>query len=536
MVDVEFWDSLRVKSRFIEMNLDAVKRKQTGSYYTDLDLTDVMMEDLVSHLVKEEKKLCEYTFFEPCVGTGNFVFSYLKAIRNAGISIEEVPILLSNVYVADVNATALRVYKESLSELVYLYWGIQLDNTYFKTHIGSGLLVDVTASQPSYIPLEKVFTREGCKIKFDIVVTNPPYKNLKAERGHYFSDDEYENDKIKYSLISKIISKSFFYSTDGILNLYKLFVEEIIDRYASDKAYVSLLIPSSILSDKTCEKLRTHMLIDAKLISVKIINESSRYVDAQQALCAVLLKKGKSTSIVDVTKDFCSNPNGSVSIGINDILNDHTGNAIIAISKQEYEIFKRLRKFPVVKDLDFVINLRGELDVTANKSKIISEVTHYPLLRGKNIGYYQLLNSSKNEYVLPEFVQLTRKKEFIEQKRIVCQQIANMNKERRVTFALAPENYVLGNSCNFIAVIKNAYDIDIYTLLGLFNTKIINWFFKLISSNNHINNYEIDNFPIPVVSPLLKDISELTKKYLKNNDETIIEKIEKLARKAYGLN
>ena len=63
-----------------------------------------------------------------------------------------------------------------------------------------------------------------------------------------------------------------------------------------------------------------------------------------------------------------------------------------------------------------------------------------------------------------------------------------MNKKRRVTFAYVPSGYILGNSCNFISVDTNDYGLDIFALLGLFNSKCINWLFKLTSSNNHVNN------------------------------------------------
>ena len=96
------------------------------------------------------------------------------------------------------------------------------------------------------------------------------------------------------------------------------------------------------------------------------------------------------------------------------------------------------------------------------KNNIVNVDTGYPLVRGRNIGYYTLLTSSENEYVAEGFVNTTKKKCYIEQERIICQQIANMNKERRVTFALAPQNYVLGNSCNFVSVGENQYGIDIY--------------------------------------------------------------------------
>lgn len=533
----ELWSSLSEKSKYIETKIDALTRKRTGSYYTNLRLTDVMMTELVTHLKAKNplKKIYEYRFLEPCVGTGNFVFSYIKAVSDTGLNKATAQILLDNIYVADVDEDAINGYKEFLKEIAIQVWGIDLQDEYFEQHIGTGLLVDVTADELNYISINDVFSNEIIGNGFDIVATNPPYKNLKAERGHYGSNEEYDKDKYKYSTISKIVSKRFSYSTNGVLNLYKLFVEEIIDRYANETAFVSLLIPASIMSDKTCMKLRTHMLKDNKMISVKVIEESSDFIDAQQALSAILLQKGEKTDILSVVKDYCNNPEDIAEVAIKDILNENTGNAIVAVSSNEYRVLKKLRQFPVVKELPFVANLRGELDLTANKHNITTIDTGYPLLRGRNIGYYNLLSTAENEFVSEEFVNTTKKKVYIEKERIICQQIANMNKERRVTFALVQKNYVLGNSCNFVSVSENPYEIDIYTLLGLFNTKIINWLFKLTSSNNHVNNYEIDCFPIPVEASELKEISILAKQFLEKPNDAILEEIEQLAYRAYGI-
>lgn len=534
--ELELWTSLKEKSRNIEREMDVLARKRTGSYYTDLQLTDVMMQELVQHIMKGEKRVIDYRFFEPCVGTGNFVFSYIKAVRNIGVNEKEAETLLNNIFVSDINEEAIEGYSESLRKLALLFWNIELTDEYFEKHTGTGLLIDVTTGSLEYIALEDVFPEEVAKGGFDIIATNPPYKNLKAEKNQYSCEEEYEKDKEKYSTISQIVSKRFVYSNSGVLNLYKLFVEEIIDRYANDNAYVSLLIPSSIMSDKTSIKLRTHMLVDTNVISVKVISEGSRYIDAQQALSAILLRKGEKTKSIQVTKDYCGYQDNVTNVAIEDILNKNTGNAILAISEEEYRILKKLRAFPVIKELDFIANLRGELDLTANKNYIVSEDTGYHLLRGRNIGYYNLLSLESVDFVLPDFVNTTKKKAYIQQDRIICQQIANMNKERRITFSYVPKNYVLGNSCNFISVSENQYGIDVYTLLGLLNTKIINWLFKLTSSNNHVNNYEIDCFPIPVESKELLDISEAVREYLKTRDNTVIEKIESLAEAAYGLN
>lgn len=529
------WDTIRNKSQFLETQMDPLERKRTGSYFTALELTDVMMQELVSYILKIDKDITELKFLEPCVGTGNFVFSYLKEISKLQLHKEQIETLINNIYVADINQTALLEYKKLLSKFAKLYFDIDLSEEYFNSHIGSALLIDVAAEQPEYIKITDVFPDEVVKEGFDIVVTNPPYKNLKAEKGQYSNDLEYEIDRARYAEIKKMVKRIFNYSTDGVLNLYKLFVEEIIDKYANPNGFVSLLIPSSILTDKTCTKLRTHMLVDSNILSIKMINEGSGYIDAQQALSAILIQRGKRTESIKVTKDYSNNPNQITDINIEDILNENTGNAIFAINNHEYFILKQLRKFPVVKDLDFIINLRGELDLTANKDSIVNIDTGYPLLRGRNIGYYEILDTCSGEFVSKDFIENSKKSRYIKEKRIVCQQVVNMKKERRVTFALVEENYVLGNSCNFISVMDNDYNIDLYAILGLFNTSIINWLFKLTSSNNHVNNYEIDCFPVPIGSPYLNKISNLVKKYLSNKDSSLLEKIEEYAYIAYGI-
>ena len=534
-VNSPLWESLQQESKAIEKSIPSLERKRTGSYYTDLRLTDVMMKELTSHLLYGEKPIWEYRFLEPCVGTGNFVFSYLKCIYRFGITTEEAKVLLDNIYVADIFEPALEKYKELLSAVAKEYWNIRLDNKYFEKHTGGALLIDVTAEPPEYIPVSDVFPKEVVRNGFDIIATNPPYKNLKAEWSHYKAEDSYQADKQRYSDVAAIVSKRFKYSKSGVLNLYKLFVEEMVDRYAAPDAFLSLLVPAAVLSDKTCEHLRTHLILNHNLISVKLIGENADYVDAKQSLAALLIQKGAKTEKIDICKDFARHPSEQVTVLIEDIINPDTGNAVIPLSESEYRTFKKLKSFPKLKDYAFIINARGELDLTSNKKHITTARTEYPLLRGRNLGYYCLQETADSDYVSEAFVKSSAKRDYVRQPRIACQQIANMSKERRVTFSYVPSGYVLGNSCNFIYVNDNEYGVDIFTMLGLLNTKIINWYFKLSSSNNHVNNYEIAAFPVPIKSPWLRKIAELVRKSHDCMTERAVELVERYARLAYGL-
>jgi DNA-cytosine methyltransferase len=535
-INTTLWEKISKDSYQFEQSMDLLHRKQTGSYYTALDLTLNMMQELVESLDDTtRKKLYSKTFFEPCVGTGNFVFAYLRVCKGLAFSEEETRELINNIYACDINSDALAVYKANLKQFIAESFSIELPEEYFTTHIGPGLLFDVDADEIKYTSISDVFPAETIKGGFDIVVTNPPYKNLKAERGHYQTQAQYELDRSIYDWIGKLSSKYFSYSVVGTINLYQLFVEEITERYLAPAGICSLLIPASILSDKTCSKLRTRIIETCGIKSVRLISENSNYVDASQALCAMLFHKGKVTEHIFINGSLSGNTNSGTTMNIKDIVDKDTGNAIIVLTENEYTLRKNMKEFPTIKNIAYINNLRGELDLTVNKKHICTEPTPYKLFRGRHIGYYHIIDLPSREFVDPEFVKSTAKQKYIFEQRLICQQIVNMAKKRRISFALVPENSVLGNSCNFISLKANEDDVDIFFLLGVLNSSLIDWYFKLTNSNNHINNYEIDNFPIPVNCSNKREISDCVRRYLNTRDEALIAQIDVMVFEAYRI-
>jgi len=519
-----------------DKEMSFLQRKQTGSFYTASKLALQMMSDLIESLPKEKRTiLYELRFLEPCVGEGSFVFAYLEIVQKLGFSKEQLKRLFNNIYVCDSNPLILEVYSNKLREVASNHFDIYLDDEYFAKHIGGSLLFDVTTEEPQYISIGKVFT-SFTENSFDIVVTNPPYKNLKAERIHYPTSELHQADKIRYAQITKNAKKILQHSIKGVNNLYKYFVEEIIERYATKDAIVSLLIPSSILGDKTCEPLRKRIFDTSSVKSIKTISESSNVVDAQQALCAILLHKGKSNDTIEIVQNYGSAQSKKIAIEASKVIDVSLGYAILVLEPTEYDKLQKLKSFPKIKDLEFLTNRRGELDLTANKEKIMAQPTEYTLLRGRNIGFFELVGMPSEEYVDPSFVEASTKREYIGAERLVCQQIANMSKGRRLTFAIAPKNLVLGNSCNFIALKDNVHEIDVYFLLGILNSNIMNWYFKIQSSNNHINNYEIDTFPVPINFDKKQEISTLVQEYLGDpSRKALLDRVDLLVNEAFGV-
>ena len=522
--------------RRFETSIDSLQRKQTGSYYTSLELSIDMMRELIQKL-PQAKRDCLYSlrFLEPCVGMGSFVFAYLFTAKELGFTKEQYRELLNNIYVCDVNDSAIIEYKRIFQILADKLFAIKLDDNYFYPRIGNALLFDVDSEYPRYISIDEIFG-EGSENSFDIVATNPPYKNLRAERSHYLNDSALEADKIRYKLIAEAASDNLCYSAVGVLNLYKLFVEEILERYVTKDGHASLLIPSSLLTDKTCEKLRTRLLDICAIKSIKTMGEESQFIDAQQAVCALLITKDKANtdSAIEITTDYRGKNEEVIQTEINDIISASLCNAILTLTKDEFKLFNSMNKYPKIKDLDYIVNMRGELDLTANKNSITENQTPYLLLRGRNIGYYCLENVPSGEYITSEFINSTAKKGYIVKERLICQQISNMAKERRLIFTVASPNMALGNSCNFVSVKDNDHGVDLMFLLGILNSSLMNWYFKLQSGNNHINNYEIDNLPIPIECEQKSDIAMLAKQCLESpQNQDLLEEIDALVTKAF---
>lgn len=520
------------KNKEIEGKIE--NKKDTGSFYTNLELSIYMIEEMIKNSSKDFISNIENkTFLEPCLGVGSFVFAYLINIDKLNLGQDIIKKIINNIYVCEINDIAVEEYKKLFTQFVYSFFYIELDEDYFTNRIANGLLYNMDVKDFRYIDIQNVFPEIMARGGFDIVATNPPYKNLKAEKNKYKSIVEYENDKNIYEKISKVTPKLFKYSSEGVLNLYKLFVEDIICKYSSKDAKIVLLIPNTILSDKTCKKIRTHILQNYQIISINVIQENNNFVNAQQALCTMLIDKSQKTDIIKINNNFCTEKNKYTYVALKDILNNNTENAIFTLDEKEYNLLNKLNKFQKIKDLDFIINKRGELDLTLDK-KYIGNYKEYKLIRGRDIGFYEL--NEGNEYVSRDFINKCSKKEFINQERIACQQIANIHKKRRINYTIVPRNYVLGNSCNFISILKNKYDIDLYYMLGLLNSDIINWYFKLTSSNNHINNYEIDNFPVPVNYKNKNKISKLVKKYIQNQkNEDILKEINQLIYESFEI-
>ena len=121
------------------------------------------------------------------------------------------------------------------------------------------------------------------------------------------------------------------------------------------------------------------------------------------------------------------------------------------------------------------------------------------------------------------------------------QRITGVDSKVRIIASVITSNVFCANSTNYISTNKN--DESMYYLLGVINSKLINFYFKQTSTNTNVTSKEIAKFPIKISDLAIKrrigDLSHQVYELKKNNslsDTTSIEQeIDRLVYHLYGL-
>ena len=123
-----------------------------------------------------------------------------------------------------------------------------------------------------------------------------------------------------------------------------------------------------------------------------------------------------------------------------------------------------------------------------------------PILKGANIQSFYTTNDvsqGKNEFLdVKSFLKenkSTRSNSF-EFDRIAMQGISSVPMKYRLVSSLVKKNYFLANSTNFI--VKTNNDFTNNEIIAYLNSNLLNWFFKIFSTNVNVSTYEINILPL----------------------------------------
>ena len=172
----------------------------------------------------------------------------------------------------------------------------------------------------------------------------------------------------------------------------------------------------------------------------------------------------------------------------------------------------------------------GEFNMTFHKKYFSKDKCNPKILKGASIQrYYITEKMSQGEKTGHHMFE-----------RVAMQDMTGANDKIRIIMSIVPAGFYLANSCNYL--IPNL-DIPAKYLVGLMNSKVINWFFRRFSTNSNVNGYEVESLPIPNATKQEKEtIASKVDEILKikgisvNADTKTIEKeIDHIVYKLFGL-
>jgi hypothetical protein len=350
-----------------------------------------------------------------------------------------------------------------------------------------------------------VFKRGG----FDSIVGNPPYDVVEKNRG----EASWPHDLLhQYVREAPHLAPAL----GGKLNLYRFFIVRALELVRAGGAF-GYIVPLSILADISCAATRRHLLAVSSEISSDCFPQKDNparrvFIDAKLSTCILLAARKPPTvndrvtvrvypwnSFEDTFKKSAFRRNQLALI-------DPLYSSIPLVTQNEFDTCIKLHSAKDnVRFIDVAgVNItRGEINQTIYREYISDNSSFVRLLKGVEVAAYQIkekLSQGHREWFdEARFLSSgnSRRQQAFEP-RIATQRITGVDERLRVVATEVTPVCYFADSTNSIALSKICKYNSRY-LLGILNSRLIQWRFKLTSTNNNVGTNELENLPFPAL-------------------------------------
>lgn len=466
------WSGKRIR------HLAAAKRH--GTFFTPPDVALRMAKHAL------DGRSVVHLAVEPASGTGMLLAALLVQARWQETKILKIEAWELNPYLA-------RIAKATLSRVVEL--------------LGLGTAVEVHEGDA----IDRLLARAGSA---DIIVLNPPYGQVKflksfVTNAETRADRPIEAAAAERSRLARArvqlreVAKTLGIEKGGI-DLQSLFIAGALRALAHDGRLV-VISPSAWTSGQGSRELRALILEGNSLEALELYPESANlFPTVNQPTAVAVIDGGPATTTFEVRKVDAKSRSidSAYTIELSDLEKSGSNPLRIPIIAPDLlSVYRKLHKAPKLGNTPAIRNARGEFDLTFDSGYLTNVATAVRLIRGDHVERYVLRGPEQSEragFVTNAGMRaiMTRPKGAdIGKVRVVGRQVSYMGKERRLSFVVAPPGVVVANSCNYIV---GPTHLDPYGIAAALNSSVLEWWFRVHSSNNHVSNYEIDDLPWPL--------------------------------------
>jgi hypothetical protein len=354
---------------------------------------------------------------------------------------------------------------------------------------------------------------------FNAIIGNPPYDVLsEAETGR------------DLSTIKAFIEYDPIYepSLRGKNNLYKLFICRALQLLA-EGGHMGFITPMALLGDDQAADIRRKIVDVGSFTNVEAFPQKDNpkkrvFPEAKLSTAVFTLVKGQaedsdSRSFIARVHPgrFIEEDSPSLTLTTGSIpLYDPSNFGIVSCSQTDWDLATRIMNTGrLVRLKQFVEFSQGEINETIERARgnLTDDIDKGKLVtRGASICLYVLRPASQGKDLLLDVEKFLRgrgeeTKAFHHQhSRIGLQESCPQNNFRRVIAAFIPRGEFCNHKINYLPEHKS--EIPLTFALGLLNSKLIDWYFRLGSTNAAVSHYQIYNLPCPVFAHTLEGVDQ----------------------------
>ncbi|AEN16071.1 type II S restriction-modification protein [Helicobacter pylori Puno120] len=377
----------------------------------------------------------------------------------------------------------------------------------------------------------EVLNDEGEFLGFDCIIGNPPYMQVK--KGLYSS-----------------IFYPFSEGKDiGKQNTYKIFIE-LGFNLTKQKGLISLITQSSIMCDCSAQFTRELLLKYCQIHYFVEFNKKQKlFSNVIQGVCILEFLKDRPSKehafkIAINNTQIQMNQIQYEQIKQDEILKFFPLYEIPLIKSGEMEIVRKIKTDKILlRDL-LEKSLQGNINTIHLKDIQDQKETNGRIYKGANCHRYFL----DTQYLFAKDNQITQQifEKNYYQNIIVTQNITGTSDAYRIHANLIEvknQEMLFLDTCN-LSYCKEREHAKF--LVGLLNSRLLDWLFRKTSTNNHVNLYELETLPIPQITKSnkptadkitdgAKQILALKEKDPKANTQKLEKEIDALVYQLYNL-
>ncbi len=333
---------------------------------------------------------------------------------------------------------------------------------------------------------------------FDAVVGNPPYDVVEKERLQ---------DNNPYTDFSLYLSGNTIFkdASGGKQNLFRPFLVVVASLVQRGGCF-GQIVPLALLTDSSCNVTLESLLKTKRNFQIQAFPQKDDakdrvFSEAKLSTCIVIGSGSGQEGIIDVTTNpgRAFSPDAKHYVTTYDELRVVSGGkvSIPLASTRGWDLVKRLRLDTAMIGLDDLVDLtRGEINQTIYREYITRDASCEELLKGSEIGPYEEQPPSqglKEWFDNDLYERHTSRRKVVPPFRVALQRISGVDDARRLTATIVDREAHFADSLNSLVSVNRQ---TLRFALALINSKLLNWCFRLFSTNNNVSTTELADLPI----------------------------------------